>query len=96
MGLGSVFHKFEATGAADVTSDTGALVTMIVTLLYFAASVSLFSLLAFTPTQGTDLVGQLALNPHLILLGAAFLLLQTLVILLPPLYGLKKLHNALV
>lgn len=96
MGFGAVFHKFEATGAADVTSDTGALVTMIVTLLYFAFSVYLFSRLAFTPTQGTDLVGQLALNPHLILLGAVFLLFQTLSILLPPLYGLKKLSQAVL
>jgi ABC-2 type transport system permease protein len=94
MGFGAVFHKFEASGAADVTSDAGALVTMIVTLLYFALSVFLFSRLAFTSTQGTDLVSQLALNPHLILVSSVFLLVQTLTILIPPLIGLKKLHQA--
>lgn len=94
MGFGAVFHKFEATGAADVTSDTGALVAMIVTLLYFSLSVFLFSRMAFTPTQGVDLVGQLALSPQLILLTAFFLLIQSLVILLPPVYGLKKLAQA--
>mgnify|MGYP000934308461 CR=1 FL=1 len=95
MGFGAIFHKFEATGAADLTSDTGALLTMIVTLLYFGGSVFLFSRIAFTPTPGADLVGQLALNPYLILLCAVFLLFQTVAILLPPILGLKKLHQAM-
>jgi ABC-2 type transport system permease protein len=96
MGFGAVFYKFEATGAADVSSDTGALVTMIVTLLYFAISVYLFSRLAFTQTQGTDFIGQLAINPSLILLCALFLFIQTCAILIPPVYGLKKLKNAVL
>lgn len=94
MGFGAVFHKFEAAGAADVTSDTGALVTMIVTLLYFSLSIYLFSCVASTPAKGIGLIGQWALDPHLILLSALFLLIQSLAILLPPLYGLKKLSQA--
>ncbi|HOJ62209.1 MAG TPA: hypothetical protein PK878_18155 [bacterium] len=96
MGFGAVFHKFEATNAADVTSDTGALVTMILTLLYFASSVVVVGQFVLNHIPGTDLAGQFAMNPNLILFGALFLLLQTFAILIPPLYGLRKLEEAVI
>nr|HQH73595.1 hypothetical protein [bacterium] len=96
MGFGAVFHKFEATNAADVTSDTGALVTMILTLLYFAASVVVVAQFVLNHIPGTNLAGQFAMNPNLILFASLFLLMQTFSILLPPLYGLKKLESAVI
>lgn len=96
MGCGAVFHKFEATNAADVTSDTGALVTMILTLVYFGVSIAFLARFALDHTPGTDIVGQLALEPDLILYVTIFLLIQTMAILLPVAYGLKKLDQATV
>jgi len=36
------------------------------------------------------------MNPNLILFASLFLLMQTFSILLPPLYGLKKLDSAVI
>ena len=95
MGFGAVFHKFEAASAADVTSDTGALVTMILTLLYFGGSIAFVFRFGLDYVQGVDLVGQFALQPSLILVCAVFLFIQTCAILLPAAYGLKKLEETI-
>ncbi len=96
MGLGAVFHKFEATNAAEVTSDAGALVTIIFTLLYFGISIAFLARFALDYTPGTDIIGEFALQPDLILLATVFLLIQTCVILLPVIYGIKKLDQAII
>ncbi len=93
MGFGVAFRKFEATHAADVTSDTGALVAMIVILIYFGISISIFSRFALEHTPGVDLVRQFSLKPELIIWAAIFLLLQTSAILFPAAYGLRQLER---
>ena len=94
LGLGAVFRKFEATSAADVTSDTGALVTMIFTLLYFGVSVAFLARFALDHTPGIGIISEMALQPDMILYSTFFLLLQSCAILLPLAFGLKKLQAA--
>ena len=94
MGLGAAFHKFEATSIADVTSDTGTLVTMIFTLFYFAISIAFLARFALDHIPGASFAGQLALRPEMIVYSTIFLIIQTLVILLPNIYGLKQLEKA--
>ncbi|MEW6238359.1 MAG: hypothetical protein AB1656_23485 [Candidatus Omnitrophota bacterium] len=96
LGFGAIFHKFEAVSAAEVTSDTGALVAMILTLMYFGISVAFLARFALDHTPGTDIVGQLALEPEMILYATIFLLIQTCAILFPAAYGLKKLEEAVL
>lgn len=94
MGLGAVFHRFEVTNAAEVSSDTGALITMIVTLIYFGLSIAFLALYAFYHTPGLNFSSQLALNREIIIYLTVYLLLQTGSILFPVQYGLEKLQKA--
>ncbi len=93
LGLGVVFHKFDATSAADVTSDTGTLITMICTLLYFGISIAFLARFALDHTPGMSIVDQFTLQPDMILYSTVFLVIQTSVILLPAAYGLRKLKE---
>ncbi len=93
MGLGAVFHKFDATSAADVSSNTGALVTMIVTMVYFAISAALLAVFALRHTPGVDFATLLAIEPDLMLYVTLFLFWQTYAILIPVWYGLQKLDK---
>lgn len=93
MGLGAVFHKFDATSAADVSSNTGALVTMILTMIYFAVSAALLAAFALGHTPGVDFATLLAIEPDLMFYVTLFLLWQTCAILIPVWYGLQKLHE---
>ncbi|MBZ0255716.1 hypothetical protein K8I31_06615, partial [bacterium] len=93
MGLGAVFHKFDATSAADVSSNTGALVTMILTMIYFAVSAALLGRFALDHTPGVDFPTLLAIEPSLMLWVTLFLLWQSCAILIPVTYGLQKLRD---
>jgi hypothetical protein len=97
LGLGAIFHNFEARTAADVNSDTGALVAMIVTLLYFAISMYLSARFALNFYLGKSVFEQFSLqeiqNPTLYLELAAFFAIQYIVITLPISLGLRKLDE---
>lgn len=93
MGLGAVFHKFDATSAADVSSNTGALVTMILTMIYFGVSAALLGRFALDHTPGVDFPTLLAIEPSLMLWVTLFLLWQSCAILIPVTYGLQKLRD---
>lgn len=94
MGMGAAFHKFEAASVAEVTSDTGALVAMIVTLIYYGISIAILARFAFEYIPGLDLKGFLALKPEMIVYLTVFLLVQSAAILFPAAYGLDKLQKA--
>lgn len=98
LGLGAIFNKFEATNIADVSSDTGTLVAMILTVLYLGISLSFMASFALMYTPGTTLSDIMALNQEngLMLYFTLFLLVQTCSILLPTAYGLKKLKEAII
>ena len=98
LGFGAVFHKFEATNTAEVTSDSGTLITMILTLLYFGISVSFLAGFALIHTPGANLSELLALNQEqgMIVYATLFLFLQTCSILFPTAYGFKKLKEAVL
>lgn len=93
MGLGAVFHKFDAVTAADVSSNTGALAAMILTMIYFGVSAALLATFAFRHTPGVSFSTLLAIEPNLITWVTLFLLWQTCAILLPVAYGLQKLEE---
>lgn len=94
MGMGAVFHNFNVTNATEVSSGTGALVTMILTLIYYGFSVALLAGFAMHYTPGVDFPTLLAMHPDLIILAALFLALQTGAILFPIIYGIEKLQQA--
>ena len=98
LGLGAIFHNFEARSAADVTSDTGALIAMIITLLYFALSMYLSARFALRFYSGKSILEQFQLqgsdNPALYIQFATFLALQYLIITIPTSLGIRKLRNA--
>ncbi len=94
LGFGAIFHKFEATNAAEVTSDVGTLVAMICTLLYFGVSIAFLARFALDHTPGMNIIDQMTIQPEMILYSTFFLLIQTCCILLPTAYGLKKLQQA--
>ncbi len=98
LGLGALFSKFEATNIADVSSDTGTLVAMILTMLYLGISLSFLSSVALMYTPGTSLSELLALNQDrgLMIFLTLFLFIQTCSILIPTVYGLKKLKEAVI
>ena len=97
LGLGAIFHNFDAKSAADVTSDTGALIAMILTLLYFALSMYLSAKFALNFYVGKSIFQQYQLqaqeNPTLYIETTAFLALQYLVIVLPTSLGIRKLRQ---
>lgn len=98
LGLGAIFNKFEATNIADVSSDTGTLVAMILTILYLGLSLSFLAAFALLYTPGSTFSDVLALNQEhgLMFNLTLFLLVQTCSILLPTAYGLKKLKDAVI
>lgn len=98
LGLGAVFRKFEATSPAEVTSDTGTLIAMIVTLMYFGVSIAFLASFALKYTPGASLIELLALNQEqgLMVYITAFLLIQTASILLPTAYGIKSLRESTI
>lgn len=93
MGMGAVFHKFDATSAADVSSNTGALITMILTMIYFGVSAALLATFALEHTPGVDFSTLMAIEPSLMYWVTLFLLWQTCAILIPVAYGLQKLNE---
>jgi ABC-2 type transport system permease protein len=98
LGLGAIFNKFEATNVADVSSDTGTLVAMILTVFYLGLSLSFLTSFALMYTPGATLSDIMALNQEngLMLYFTLFLVVQTCSILLPTAYGLKKLKEAVI
>lgn len=94
LGMGAVFHNFNVSSVAEVSSNTGALVTMILTLIYFGVSVVFIATYALQHTPGLNLAHQLALQQNLIGYIGAFLLLQTGAILFPVIYGIQSLQES--
>jgi hypothetical protein len=93
LGLGAIFHNFEAKTSADVSSDTGALVTMIVTLLYFGLTMYLAARFSLNYFTGQSFWQQFEFQPYLYIDSAIFLSLQYIAITVPTSFGLQKLQE---
>jgi len=93
LGLGAIFHNFEAKTISEVTSDTGALVAMIFTLLYFTGTMYLSARFALNYYFGLPFFQQFDRQPILYLDTAGFFALQYLALAVPTSLGIQTLRK---